>query len=335
MDKRYQVFVSSTYADLKEERQRIIQALMEMDCIPAGMELFPAADEEQFAFIRRIIDDCDYYLLLIGGRYGSLTATGVSYTEQEYDYAISKNLKVIALLHESPDDIALGKSEKEPQARQQLTRFRDKVSSGRLVRFWKSANELPGIVALSLSKTMKTYPARGWIRADRVASEAILAELNDVRKLNDDLAQELRSLRATPSQQVHNLAGLDEPFELSGRHSYQGHRASWTANMTWRQMFAAISPYLIQLPSAQKVKDVLEAAAFEISGGYGNGPVMDDQVFQTVSLQLKALGLVDVRYLKNTAGGMALFWSATPQGDQLMLETRTVRSSQESGASAG
>lgn len=52
MDKRYQIFVSSTYADLKEERRRVIQALMEMDCIPSGMELFPAADEEQWEFIK-------------------------------------------------------------------------------------------------------------------------------------------------------------------------------------------------------------------------------------------------------------------------------------------
>lgn len=46
MDKRYQVFISSTYVDLQEERQSVLQTLMEMDCIPAGMELFPAADEE-------------------------------------------------------------------------------------------------------------------------------------------------------------------------------------------------------------------------------------------------------------------------------------------------
>jgi len=63
MDKRYQVFVSSTYADLKDERRRVIQTVMELDCIPVGMELFPAADEEQFEFIKRVIDDCDYYLL--------------------------------------------------------------------------------------------------------------------------------------------------------------------------------------------------------------------------------------------------------------------------------
>jgi hypothetical protein len=86
VEKRYQVFVSSTYADLKEERQHVTQALMEMDCIPAGMELFPATDEEQWEFIKRIIDDCD--LLIIGGRYGSTTDEGISYTEKEYDYAV-------------------------------------------------------------------------------------------------------------------------------------------------------------------------------------------------------------------------------------------------------
>src|SRR5678815_5746010 len=100
MEKRYQVFVSSTYADLRDERRRVIQTLMEMDCIPAGMELFPAADEEQWAFIKRVIDDCDYYILIIGGRYGSTTSEGISYTEKEYDNALEKGLKVLAFIHE-------------------------------------------------------------------------------------------------------------------------------------------------------------------------------------------------------------------------------------------
>jgi len=52
INKKYQVFVSSTFADLKEERAKVIQTLMELDCIPAGMELFPAIDEEQFNFIK-------------------------------------------------------------------------------------------------------------------------------------------------------------------------------------------------------------------------------------------------------------------------------------------
>ena len=154
MEKRYQVFVSSTYADLKEERQHVSQALMEMDCIPAGMELFPATDEEQWEFIKRIIDDCDYYLLIIGGRYGSTTEEGISYTEKEYDYAVESGLKVIALLHENPDDIPVGKSDIAPELREKLQAFRDKVSANRLVKFWNEPKELPGLVALSLSKTI-------------------------------------------------------------------------------------------------------------------------------------------------------------------------------------
>jgi Domain of unknown function (DUF4062) len=36
MDKRYQVFVSSTYADLRNERDHVFQTLMKMDCTLRG-----------------------------------------------------------------------------------------------------------------------------------------------------------------------------------------------------------------------------------------------------------------------------------------------------------
>jgi hypothetical protein len=145
MDIRYQVFVSSTFADLQEERRGVIQTLMEISCSPAGMELFPAQDEEQLEFIKRVIDDCDYYLLIIGGRYGSTTAEGVSYTEQEYDYAISRGLKVVALLHESPEELPLKKSEADSVGREKLAAFRTRVSEGRLVKFWRDASDLQGL----------------------------------------------------------------------------------------------------------------------------------------------------------------------------------------------
>src|SRR5207253_1332631 len=166
----YQVFVSSTFADLKDERRAVIQALMEMDCIPAGMELFPAADEEQWAFIRKVIDDCDYYLVVVGGRYGTLTAEGISYTEKEYDYACAKGIKVIAFLHERPDEIPVGRSDIDPSIREKLGAFREKLSTGRLVKFWRSPEQLPGLVALSLAKTIKAYPAVGWVRASNASS---------------------------------------------------------------------------------------------------------------------------------------------------------------------
>lgn len=77
-DKRYQVFVSSTYDDLQDERKEVMQALLELDCIPAGMELFPASSEDQWSLIKRVIDDCDYYILIIGGRMEVLVLMGLA-----------------------------------------------------------------------------------------------------------------------------------------------------------------------------------------------------------------------------------------------------------------
>ncbi|MCX8972200.1 DUF4062 domain-containing protein [Citrobacter portucalensis] len=146
MDKRYQVFISSTFKDLEVERSTVFQTLMEMDCIPSGMELFPSIDEEQWEFIKKVIDDSDYYLLIIGGRYGSVANDGLSYTEKEFDYAVSKGIKVIILIHENPEMLTYEKSEKDPVLREKLFRFIEKASSGRFRKTWTSEKDLPRIV---------------------------------------------------------------------------------------------------------------------------------------------------------------------------------------------
>ena len=128
MDKRYQVFVSSTYQDQQEERAEVIRALLEIDCIPAGMELFPASDEAQFDLIKRVIDDCDYYIVIIGGRYGSTDEKGLSYTEKEFDYAVEKEIPVMVFPIEDPETIPVGKSEIEEPARTKLIAFREKAT---------------------------------------------------------------------------------------------------------------------------------------------------------------------------------------------------------------
>jgi len=341
MDKRYQVFISSTYADLKEERRRVMQTVMEMDCIPAGMELFPAADEEQFEFIKRVIDDCDYYLLIIGGRYGSLTAEGISYTEKEYDYAVSKGIKVIGLIHENPEEIPLGKSEKEPALREKLGLFRKKVSTGRMVKFWKSADELPGLVSLSLSKTIKMFPALGWVRPNTLASEQVLTEVNDLRKQNDTFRNSIAALQEKVAELesppiIENLARLEDKVRLHGKCYNRAHNRAdtWAIELTWAQVFLFIAPYLQMLPSDGRVTKILADAAFAQSyeSSHGYNPSLDDQTFRTIALQLTTLGLVTTVYAESTRGTMALFWRITPQGNRLMIEQRTVKKASKSSS---
>ena len=111
MEKRFQVFVSSTYEDLQEERQKVMHALLELDCMPSGMELFPAANDNQWSVIKSVIDDCDYCLVIIGGRYGSLGPEGLSYTEMEYRYAVDSGKPCLAFIHAEPGVLIADKTE--------------------------------------------------------------------------------------------------------------------------------------------------------------------------------------------------------------------------------
>src|SRR5258708_5929255 len=111
MDKRYQGFVSSTYEDLRQERQEVMQALLELDCIPSGMELFPAADEDQWSLIKKVISECDYYVVISAGRYGSIGPQGQGYTEMEYRYAAEIGKPTIGFLHRDPQLLKAAKVE--------------------------------------------------------------------------------------------------------------------------------------------------------------------------------------------------------------------------------
>src|SRR4051794_40626696 len=111
MNRRYQVFVSSTVIDLSEERLEVMKALLELDCIPCGMEYFPAASEESWTYVASLIDQCDYYVVIVGGRYGSMTGDGISFTQKEYLYALSRDIPCLAFIHAHPEDLPVKKTE--------------------------------------------------------------------------------------------------------------------------------------------------------------------------------------------------------------------------------
>ena len=330
MEKRYQIFVSSTYADLKEERQRVIQTLMEIDCIPAGMELFPAVDAEQWEFIKKVIDDCDYYLLIVGGRYGSITADGISYTEKEFDYAVESGLKVIALIHGEPNNIPFGKSEQNEALRNKLFSFRDKAMTGRLVKFWNVASELPGLVALGVTKTIKMYPAIGWVRANIVSNEGILLELNDLRKENVALQKSINEARATTQLNLIDIADFESNHTVNGEYKvykqgFATREYSFKSEVSWAEMFSLISPYLVEYCSESSVESKLATCLLEREGKSGSFVRINEQEFKTIKIQLEAYGLIKSESLKTIKGTMANFWSLTDKGKKIMIESRIVR----------
>ncbi|MBQ6601974.1 MAG: DUF4062 domain-containing protein [Eubacterium sp.] len=122
------MFVSSTYEDLKEERAAVSQTLLDLGCIPVGMEQFPASGMSQMDYIKKMLETCDYYILILAGRYGSVDPTdGVGYTEKEYDYAVTKGIPVMSFIVEDIGKLPSEKGEKTDVGRETLTKFRAKV----------------------------------------------------------------------------------------------------------------------------------------------------------------------------------------------------------------
>ena len=210
------MFVSSTYEDLKVDRQAAVSAILKAGHIPAGMELFTSADKSQMDTIRRWIDESDVYMLILGGRYGSVEpATGISYTELEYDYALQQDKALFSVV---VDDSALearvreyGTGLMEKENPKQLKDFRDKVLSN-ISSFFSDEKDIRLSVYESLSDFASNRELKGWVSSDEVAnSQSLLDEISALRLDNDKLKQELANAEKKVSQPRKKV--LSEDFD--------------------------------------------------------------------------------------------------------------------------
>jgi hypothetical protein len=172
----YKVFVSSTFRDLREERSEVQKALLKLNCLPVGMELFPAADDETWEFIKQQIDDSDYYVVLVAGRYGSLAADGVSFTEKEYDYAREREIPSIGFVHENRAKIPSGETDSDPELIKKLDAFIAKIQK-RPTRPFTNPHQLALEVMGSFIDLKRNRPRTGFVRTDQVVGFKTYAEL--------------------------------------------------------------------------------------------------------------------------------------------------------------
>jgi hypothetical protein len=183
MKKKYQVFISSTYEDLKEERAAVTQCLLDNNCIPVGMEQFPASNMSQMEYIEKMLDDCDYYILIIGGRYGSLDDDGVGYTEKEYNYAQQKGIPVMAFVNLHPEKLPNEKCEHANI--EKFKAFRDRVRNAKkLVKGYSDIGDLKANVVTAVNAAIREYPGIGWVRATDLLQEENLEMGNNVVALS-------------------------------------------------------------------------------------------------------------------------------------------------------
>lgn len=330
MEKRHQVFISSTFSDLKDERAEIIQALLELDCIPAGMELFPATTEEAWDLIKGVIDDSDYYCLVLAGRYGSVDASGIGFTEKEYDYAISKKKPVMAFVHADTESLPASKIEKTEQGQKKLSDFRIKVETSHHRKTWKTAAELGGLVSRSLVNMRKSYPAEGWIRGRFAATEDMQIELANLRARVAEL-----TASTNPNSEINyeEFAGGSEFFNLNPniRREEKGQFQLEQVSVTWDDILRYVGPDLVNECSEKELMEKLKLCAYHSSiNTLGLNLQYSQVVLLTITedrikIQLQALGHMEPGVKRRTVSDKNTYWRLTERGRQRLIAAQAIR----------
>jgi hypothetical protein len=313
MDKVYQVFVSSTFSDLKHERLQVSNTLAKAGYMAAGMELFPATDQQQLEYIKRIIDRSDYYVVIVGGRYGSLADENTSFTEKEFEYALSRNIPVLAFLHYDPRKLPVEKTDEDPVLASLLERFRKRLSSGRIVEFWKDTNDLCTQVVIAVTNAVNLTPGVGWVRGDQAVDPKVLQETERLRLENAELRTQLAN--STPGELTFDpgLLGPDDTIELNVAQADTRH----VCKLEIGRIFLSLYDAILAEQQEGDMTYYLGHAAAELSGLKVGGDMpfyTDMQDVFSLRNQFEALGLIQPVSQKRNIGPPVIVWSATEKG---------------------
>jgi len=316
-----------------------MQALLELDCIPSGMELFAAADDDQWTLIKKVIDECDYYIVILARRYGSVDSTGKSFTEKESLYALSKNKPIIAFLHKDLGSILQEKSETEPEKREKLNAFRE-LAKQKMCRFWMTPEELGSVVSRSMVKLMKSNPAIGWIRADDTSDTETSKENIRLQKQIQELESKLQSFGVKGPEGVEELAqGTDEHRISFTTEIYDGpsyYRAitkkssNYFVSKTWNEIMKIILPRCIPESTENTIKNALQIGIVEPPEELrslvrdSDWKINDHSIpfvkVKEIIVQLNALGLITPNEKKRSLTDSSNYWTLTPYGKTMLTK---------------
>jgi Domain of unknown function (DUF4062) len=329
LEKKYQIFVSSTFRDLVEERQDTIKSILDLGHIPAGMEGFPAIDMEQLKYIKKVIDQCDYYILIVAGRYGSVDTDGVSFTEKEYQYAVETGKAVLAFVLENPDNLPPDKADSDSDTVARLDAFRSHVMSGRIVRHWKDRDSLKYAIFTSLVAAFEELPGVGWIRANAAASEDLLNQINDLRIRNDELEDTNAKLKSEMTPKINDIASLDTGYPVyytyTSRYRGTAEEKKSYVTITWRAIFIALGPELIRAQGPSVISKHLEKYIVEKGLVDTKYPKLLSMTENQIKVQLSAHGLIKNFQAQNTAGAMQEWIQITDLGKRVLYETMVIK----------
>lgn len=209
--RKLQIFLSSTYEDLIDHRLAAMEAILAAGHIPAAMEQFSPGDETAWEKIKTWIDESDAFILILGGRYGSIEPTsGKSYVQMEYEYAMAQKKPFFAVVvdekHHEQRVKELGLVVDERKHPDKYKAFRELVTQ-RLCSFWNDQKDIKTAVFQKLPEWAQRPELKGWVRGEDAASPQVMNELAR-------LSEENRELRAASQTETFDGLSFEELIGL-------------------------------------------------------------------------------------------------------------------------
>lgn len=215
----------------------------------------------------------------------------------------------------------------------------------RLCKQWDTPQELGSVVSRSLIQLIKSNPAVGWVRANELADREATMELLQLRRRVEELQTELAKARTSAPKGAEGLAQGDEShslrFSFKARGPGEYSSVTWSSSFspTWDELFSVAAPLMINEAPEEAIKAALDAMVEEKNAVrlrenkklakhdlYGFSLHQED--FQTVKVQLRALGLIAKSEKARSVKDSGTYWTLTPYGDEVMTRLRAIRSDQ-------
>jgi len=329
---RYQVFISSTYEDLRAEREQVIKSILEMGHFPVGMEMFSAADEEQWKLITRQIDECDYYVVICAHRYGSQdTTTGTSFTEKEYDYAVKRGVPTLGFVIELSAKWPTEFVDTAPELKSALDSFKEKIKK-KYISYWTSAEDLYGKVTIALMKQMTASPQIGWVRTDSIVGSAdTVAELGRLSKENAQLRKEIEEreerIEKAQYQEIEDTLKILNVNEVKINFWYKsGTQWEDEKSLPLAKIFNMIAPeFMIEKSSRDTQTYIAHMLNYAKRTSLRPQNPIPRNTLQGILADLVTLDLVMPSARKHSASDASEYWCLTEKGREVLKHLRRKR----------
>ena len=235
LDKRYQVFISTSGREMQPERIVLSQTLVGMGFFSWGLE---QRTPLRTAFARRQIYDCDYVVILLGSQYGEQSVSGVSYMHLEYIYAVTKQKPIIVFMHEDPLSRDLSLQDEKPELQEKFLEFRKVLQQQADQIFtYRTMRDLEMAVRLNMSHMLERYPVSGWVRPQN--TQLLHDEVDRLKAKIEQLETEVGKREVDPFLSLPKVL-MHEVFSFEYRmHAYQDgnfKELKVQKKLTWMQL---------------------------------------------------------------------------------------------------